>query len=214
MQKQTKYTINATVNFDTPENGLSYNPTKNEFIAAFEKVLLDMQSVTAEVLRIIQHANFNQFIQGLISDSGPKFKTIVENSFTYHASKEAITARIEMDFRELHQEVQKIENCRDVHDFEQSFDFEEFKSQHSDVETIKNMLEKLNKWDISVSKNIKANSQSGLIAIQGKKLREKLNKKVKDEQFKIKEYLLELAESKQKEIIKSLGGIKTTLGKA
>jgi hypothetical protein len=42
MQKQTKYSLNATVNFDTPENGLSYNPTKNEFIASFEKVLTDM----------------------------------------------------------------------------------------------------------------------------------------------------------------------------
>lgn len=32
-----------------------------------------MQSVTAEVLRIIVYPNFNQFIQGLTSDSGPKF---------------------------------------------------------------------------------------------------------------------------------------------
>lgn len=49
-----------------------------------------MLGVTAEVVRVISHPNFNQFIQGLISDSGPKFKQIVEGSFKYICSKEAI----------------------------------------------------------------------------------------------------------------------------
>jgi hypothetical protein len=114
-----------------------------------------MLGVTYEVVRVINNPNFNQFIQGLISDSGPKFKQIVETSFKYLASKEAIQQKIDSDFKDLQPDVLKIENCREVNEFEQNFDFEEFKQQHSDLETIRSWLERLQKWDQSVSKNIK-----------------------------------------------------------
>jgi hypothetical protein len=81
--KDKKYGIQTIVSYDTVENGMSFNPTKAEFLTQFDKLLGDMQSVTAEILRIITHQNFLQFIQGLISDSGPRFKTIVENSLYY-----------------------------------------------------------------------------------------------------------------------------------
>ena len=147
MTNTKKYNIQTTVAYDTRENGLMFNPTKNEFFTQFDKLLQDMLGVTYEVVRVINNPNFNQFIQGLISDSGPKFKQIVETSFTYIASKEAIQQRIDADFRELMPDVNKIENCRDVSEFEQNFDFEEFKQEHSDLETIRAWLEKLQKWD-------------------------------------------------------------------
>jgi len=55
---QKKCGITTVVNFDTKENGMSFNPAKTEFLTQFDKILQDMQSVTAEVLRIINHPNF------------------------------------------------------------------------------------------------------------------------------------------------------------
>lgn len=114
-----------------------------------------MQSVTAEILRIINHPNFVQFIQGLISDSGPRFKSIVESSLTYIATKETIQKRIIQDFDDLQVVVNKFENCREVNDFDTSFDFEEFKADNSELETIKSYLKKLTDWESNVAKYIK-----------------------------------------------------------
>ena len=213
MTNTKKYNIQTTVSYDTKENGLTFNPTKQDFFSHFDKILQDMLGVTADVVRVINHQNFNQFIQGLISDSGPKFKVIVEQSFQYQASKEAIQQKIDMDFKELMPQVNRIEMCRDINDFDQTFDFDEFKSTYSDLETIKSWLEKLNKWSDSVQKEIKVGYLQGFINIQGKKLRDRLHKKVKDELSNIKQYLYDLAEQKAKDITKGFDKIKGTLNK-
>lgn len=62
MNNTKRYNINTQVSFDTRENGLSFNPTKMEFISAFNKLLDEMESVANEIVRIISHPNFNQFI--------------------------------------------------------------------------------------------------------------------------------------------------------
>lgn len=98
---------------------MSFNPTKMEFISAFNKLLDEMENVANEIVRIISHPNFNQFIQGLISDGGGKFKDIVSDSFKCRTSKEAIAAKIEADFNAQMSEIKKIEQCRDVHEFTQ-----------------------------------------------------------------------------------------------
>lgn len=89
---QKKYGIQTTVSFAA--EGMSFEPAKSEFITQFEKILQDMQSVTEEVSRVISHQDFHQFIHGLISDSGPRFRSIVEGSEAYSFSKATIQARI------------------------------------------------------------------------------------------------------------------------
>ena len=100
-----KYNINTQVSFDSKEIGkevaLSFNPAKIDFITAFNKLLEEMENVAGEILRIISHPTFNQFIQGLISDGGGKFKDIVADSFRCKTSKEAIGHKIETDFKAL-----------------------------------------------------------------------------------------------------------------
>lgn len=90
MNNTKRYNINTQVSFDSRENGLSFNPTKMEFVSAFNKLLDEMENVANEIVRIISHPNFNQFIQGLISDGGGKFKDIVLDSFRCRTAKEAI----------------------------------------------------------------------------------------------------------------------------
>jgi len=85
---QKKYGIQTTVSYAA--EGMSFEPAKSEFITQFEKILQDMQSITEEVSRVISHQDFHQFIHGLISDSGPRFRVIVEGSEAYAASKATI----------------------------------------------------------------------------------------------------------------------------
>jgi hypothetical protein len=82
---QKKYGINTTISFAAED--MAFEPAKSEFITQFEKILQDMQSVTEEVSRVISHQDFHQFIHGLISDSGPRFRSIVEESEAYQSSK-------------------------------------------------------------------------------------------------------------------------------
>ena len=42
-----------------------------------------MMNVTEEVQRVITHSDLLPLVTGLITDSGPKFNTIVDQSFHY-----------------------------------------------------------------------------------------------------------------------------------
>jgi hypothetical protein len=53
-----------------------------------------MQTVTEEVQRVINHNEFHQFINGLITDSGPRFRTIVDESTKYTNVRDEIMSRI------------------------------------------------------------------------------------------------------------------------
>ena len=77
--------------------------------------------------------------------------------------------------------VSKFEKCRDIHNFDQEFDFERFKQTTEDTEVIKQHLDKLSKWEGDISNYIKHQHSLGLLQLQGKKLKEQLSKRVKQE---------------------------------
>ena len=131
-KEQKKYGIQTAVSYAA--EGMSFEPAKSEFITQFEKILADMQSVTEEVNRVISHQDFHHYIHGLISDSGPRFRTIVEQSEQYQDSKAAISKRINDDFEELQAIVNSFEACREVDDFDRTFDFEVWSKEHADVD--------------------------------------------------------------------------------
>lgn len=54
-----------------------------------------------------------------------------------------ITKRINDDFEHLHEVVNTFENCRDVDNFDRTFDFEVWSKDLTDVETIKCKLQDL-----------------------------------------------------------------------
>lgn len=108
---------------------MAFEPAREEFTAHFDKLLQDMQSVTEEVLRVISHGEFRQFIHGLISEGGPKFRTIVEGSAAYSESKKAIRDRLVKDFELLEVEVKSCLECKAINKFDHEFDFEKFKAE-------------------------------------------------------------------------------------
>jgi hypothetical protein len=137
----------------------------------------------------------------------------VADSFRCKTSKEAISHKIDGDFKALLADVSKIENCRDVHDFTQkSFD-KDLKPEFTDLDSIKVWIDRLSNWEKLIASSIKTQYQSGFINIMGKGLRETLVLKVKKEQGNIRAYLYDLTNSKAREILSGLNQIRTTLQK-
>lgn len=90
-KNERKYSLQTVVGFDSQsDEGLSYTPTKMEINNHIENLLTAMQTVTEEVQRVINHNEFHQFIHGLITDSGPRFRTIVDESLHYKITRELI----------------------------------------------------------------------------------------------------------------------------
>ena len=109
--------------------------------------------------------------------------------------------------------MQKIENCRDVHDFTQKNFEKDLKPEFTDLDSIKVWIDRLNNWEKIITSNIRTQYMQGFINIIGKGLRETLSSKVKKEQSNIKGYLYDLTNQKAKEITNALGTIKNTLGR-
>lgn len=100
-----KMSIMATIQFDPdPTKGMQFNPTKAEFFTQFDKLLNDMQYVTAEVVRVINNNDFHALTHSLISEAGPRFRDIVDQSFKYQFTKDAIHTKINNDFEYIDNE--------------------------------------------------------------------------------------------------------------
>jgi hypothetical protein len=81
---------------------------------------------------------------------------IVDNSFAYKTSRATISKRIKSDFSILEKAVEKMQECKVINDFNETFNFADFKAEHSDLDSIKSWLEKCAKWEGKISLNIKA----------------------------------------------------------
>jgi hypothetical protein len=192
---------------------MQFEPARNEFITNFEKILTDMCRVTGEVSRVISHTEFHQFTHALISENGggPRFSSIVEGSEAYASSKATIQGRISQDFDELQEIVNKFGACRPVDDFARDFVFNNWRQEHSDLESIKNMLFDLDKWENLIGRCIRNAEQKGLILVQGKRLASRLTGRVQEEQKHMKDYLHELAQATGREIGEGLRNIRGIL---
>lgn len=143
-----KYALQTVVGFgNNQEDDLSYTPTKDELHSNLMKLLDDMQIVTEEIQRVINHNEFHQFIHGLITDSGPRFKTIVEESQVYRNVKSQIQGRIQTDFAHIEDRSKNFKSCRDIHEFDNVHDFEKWKAENPDLEAVKQQFDRFGKWD-------------------------------------------------------------------
>ena len=203
-----KYAITTQVEFDSP-SGMSFAPDKSAFKTGMDKLLLDMKSAVEEIQPINLHSDLQQFINGLITDTAPRFSPIVEDSYAYKQTKKAIEDHLSEDFLVLETETAKFENCRNVYAFEQQFRFEDFQAQENseDIDYIKGLFDKWGQWESQIQKNIAQYTSSGLVKADGKKLRDQLQQKVKKELASLRNHLYQIAERTYKSIDKALNKI-------
>lgn len=89
---------------------MAFDPPEGEFVQSFEKLLTDIQTVCSDIARVITHPQFNQYTQGLSSDTGLRFKDIVEGSESYRLTKRLITNKFVDDFAQFRKETVKFED--------------------------------------------------------------------------------------------------------
>jgi len=201
-----KYAIITQVEFDSPE-GMSFLPDKSTFKTSIDKLLLDMKSAVEDIQPINLHSDLQQFINGLITDTAPRFSIIVDNSFKYRVLKREIEDHLTDDFLFLEEETSKFEVCRKVHDFEQTWRFEDFEAKEEnskDLEFIKGLFEEWNKWETQIQRYIQQQTNSGLIRADGKKLKDTLQVKVKKELNNLRSHLFKIATEVAHEVQKKL----------
>ena len=168
--------------------------------------MLDMKSAVEEIQPINLHSDLQQFINGLITDTAPRFSPIVEESYAYKMTKKAIEDHLSEDFTILENETAKFENCRNVYAFEQQWRFEDFAKgpDSADIDHIKALFDKWGGWEQQIQKNIAQYIPSGLVKADGKKLRDQLQQKVKKELTNLRNHLYQIAEKTYKQIDRDL----------
>ena len=107
--------------------------------------------------------------QVLESDTAPKFKGIVDDSFAFQATESMIKQRIQQDFHDLQQAVNKFEECRKVHEFHTTIDFNEFAHANYVLLRKEELLENLREWESIVNLYIMAVIQQGFVYVKHRK---------------------------------------------
>lgn len=107
---------------------MSFQPDKSMFKTSIDKLLHDMKGAVEDIQPINLHSDLQQFINGLITDTAPRFSNIVEKSYKFKMTKKAIEDHLAEDFAFLEEETKKFEECRSVYEFQETWDFEDFKN--------------------------------------------------------------------------------------
>lgn len=105
-----------------------------------------MLSVTEDITRVVSHQDLLPLVTGQMTDSGPKFTTIVDMSYEYSTKTRTILDTLQEDFEKLEELSKKWEDCRDIHEFEDSQEKDEFYKQNNQINQFKGQLEKIVKW--------------------------------------------------------------------
>jgi hypothetical protein len=72
-----------------------------------------------------------------MTDGGPKFRVIVDESFKYEQVRKTIQERMSQDFAQIENDCKTIKTCRDINEFDLEFSFELFREQHEDLDSIR-----------------------------------------------------------------------------
>jgi hypothetical protein len=100
-----------------------------------------------EVSRVITHNDLLPLVTGLITDSGPKFNTIVDESFQYNTLAKRIITQLENDFDVIEQKAQDWERVRDIFEFKNEYNQEQFLAENRTVPPIREQLSKIVDWN-------------------------------------------------------------------
>lgn len=208
-----KYFIDTQISYDSDptQEKMCFNPDQTLFKTQFEKLLAEMQGACEDVQPINTQQDLQTYINGLITDSAPRFKHITETSFVYQQTKMNIINRLLQDFEKLQTETAGYSQYHEVHIFEQTFKFEEFTAGNPTVEQMTAKFKQWRDWEQAISQNIKPHLNAGLIQVNGKRLREALTTKVKAEQSNLRSYLGDQANQKASYIGRRIEAIENML---
>lgn len=90
-----------------------------------------------------------------MTDTAPRFQTIVGKSFKYEKIKQQIIDQLETDFTALEKQAKKAEACRGIYEFMIKFNFEDdFQSKKPNIKMIQDEFKQYKDWLVLMSNNI------------------------------------------------------------
>lgn len=170
---------------------MKFDPEKSMFIQEFGKLLDEMKKVfddqKNEVQRVITHNDLMPLVTGLITESGPKFNTIVETSYKYHMVSNKIIAKLEEDFSALEESSKKWKDVREIFDASKSYNQEQFFANNRTVEPIRQQLQKFVDWQVKL-KDCKQQEVKGMINMDARSMKGKLEKFLRESHMELRKH--------------------------
>jgi hypothetical protein len=133
-----------------------------------------------EVQRVITHNDLLPLVTGLITESGPKFNTIVDDSFRYNTTQKDILTRLEEDFSELEEKSQEWRAAMPMQYEKDTFNEAEFKAENVTVYPIRDKLQQYVEWQDQLQKKFKQTEVRGMINMDARQMKNNLEKFLKE----------------------------------
>lgn len=119
---EKKYWIMTKIRFELDQGDqqegsscITFSPPKSEFLSSYEKLMKDMVATAEDVNRVTSQTEFQNHIHGLMTDTAPRFQSIVNKSFNYEAVKDKVLDTVGKDFEKVEGFTKKAEKCKEIY---------------------------------------------------------------------------------------------------
>lgn len=227
LHNNKKIQIQTQINFaereeGSTDRGMRFTPERQLFHQEFQKLLEEMKKVfddqKNEVQRVITNQDLMPLVTGLITESGPKFNTIVETSFKYNTLSRQILQQLDDDMSFLEKKSLDWEKVREIYEEKRKYNQEEFFAENRTVDPIKAQLIKLTDWQQKLSAS-KQSEPKGIISMDARVMKTELenflresHKRLRDHAYSIGRGIYKQMESSFEEIKKMISATYVDLG--
>jgi hypothetical protein len=129
-----------------------------------------------------------------MTDTAPRFISIVNKSQAYDKVRRAVLDKIEGDFTDVEKATTKAEKCREIYTHSMTFSFEDWvKDESPDMGAIKALFVQFTAWEDLLVKSIEGRKNCGMIQLYGAALKESLAEKLLLDKDKLRSYLYKIA---------------------
>lgn len=190
MKKDRKQGLfNTTVNFDIQ----MFTPDEREIGESLMTLLDDMIVVMRNTVRIISHQSLEQYVKSLSTlDTISDIQKIITTSVDFQLFRKEMQDKVQNDFKAAETYVNdNYEKCRPIYDFMNQWNQAEFEKDEHPLEVIKQHITELKKWLEDINKYIK-DIPKGILNVDGKKIKLKLQPQVQTKLDNFKDYLYNL----------------------
>jgi hypothetical protein len=99
-----------------------------------------------------------------MTDTAPRFMSIVNNSFSYEAVRRQVLDQMEKDFITVEGFAKKAEKCKGIYMHQVQFVFEDWiKNENPDMALIRTMFTQIASWEELLGRSIDGRKTSGMI---------------------------------------------------
>ena len=152
----------------TPQPDIGFMPSKDQIA----KSLVDMQegvvNAISAVPRLLYNRGFKPFFEGTVT--GPNAEKIVVESPAYIDIVGGLAEQLEMDFVDGRAQAEDYEQYREVADFGETWDYQEYMNAGPSPADMNKVMRDLKTWRTNIRDKMRKQKIVGMLHVDGKKL--------------------------------------------